>query len=227
MKIRSVSFLNVFALIYLVTVPLANAAPTAEPGSIAGNMEGKYDTKLPVEISADNLEVQQIESRATFKGNVIAVQGKIRLKSDKMIVHYKQKDAKAVKPGEPSVAKQSSDTTKDATSGMGAISIIEVEGNVLLATPEESAKGDRGNYQVDEKVLHLSGDNVVLTRGQNILRGTELEYNLESGHSMLTNKGAKVGGTNGGRVRGVFMPNSEEKNESKGSKKPQAIPGDL
>jgi hypothetical protein len=36
-----------------------------------------------------------------------------------------------------------------------------------------------------------------------------LVYDLETGHSVLTNEGAKVGGTNGGRVRSVFVPNQE------------------
>lgn len=193
----------------------------AASSPVAG-LSQKYDTSLPVEISSDTLEVLQQESKAIFKGNVIAVQGKIRLKADTMIVHYKQKDDK--KPGAapaPVVEAKPQGTPASADAGaMGAITLIEVEGNVLVVTPEESAKGDKGKYEVPEKMLHLSGDNVVLTRDKNILRGTELVYNLETGHSVLTNNGSKVGGTNGGRVRGVFVPNQDkDKEKGKGKEK--------
>lgn len=192
------------AAAFLTCASPAHAQQQSQKNNLQGQVVQKYDTKLPVEISADNLEVLQSENKAIFSGNVIAVQGKIRLKSDKMIVHYKQKDNTSGKQAKlaPSAA--------TGTEGMGAITLLEVEGNVFLATPEESAKGDKGDYQVPEKLLHLTGDNVTLTRGKNILRGTALEYNLETGRSLLTNKGAKVGGANGGRVRGVFIPNSEE-----------------
>jgi lipopolysaccharide export system protein LptA len=211
--------------------------PPKKPDSVAGQAAEKYDTKLPVEISADNLEVLQHDNKAIFKGNVIAVQGKIRLKADTMIIHYKQKDQRPAQPAQtpaaPVVAKTTATSASSDTAGMGAITLIETEGNVFVATPEESAKGDKGNYQVPEKMLHLTGDNVILTRDKNILRGTELEYNLETGHSVLTNKGGKVDGTNGGRVRGVFVPTNDQSKDkgkdksagkTKNSVKPDAQP---
>ncbi len=209
-------------LVSLMTVPDVYAQTTqAKTGTAA--VAQKYDTKLPVEISADNLEVLQNESKAIFKGNVIAVQGKIRLNADKMIVHYKQNGSQPGQPAQPA-PKPAPASTADAQSAMGAITLIEVEGNVFAATPEESAKGDKGNYQVDEKMLHLTGDNVILTRDKNILRGTELEYNLETGRSVLTNHGTKVNGPNGGRVHGVFVPNSESKDKDKDTPKEKGKP---
>lgn len=165
-------------------------------------MTAKYDTKLPVEISADNLEVLQKESKAIFKGSVIAVQGKLRLNADKMVVHYKQKTEaeKAAKP-----------TEATTTEGMGAVSLIEVEGNVLVATPEETARGDKGDYEVDKRFLRLTGENVILTRDKNILRGKSVEYDLDTGRSVLTNKNGEASTKGDNRVRGVFVPKSEEK----------------
>jgi lipopolysaccharide export system protein LptA len=186
--------------------PLAAGAKETNP---AGAMAEKYDTKLPVEISADSLEVLQKDNKAIFKGHVIAVQGKIRLTSDKMVVHYKQ-DGQKGKDAKAAHVKPSSSGGAGTPGAMGAITLIEVEGNVFMATPEESAKGEKGDYQVPEKMLHLSGGNVILTRDKNILRGTSLVYNLETGHSVLTNKGGAASGVNGGRVHGLFIPNSEQ-----------------
>ncbi len=167
-------------------------------------LTSKYDTKLPIEISSDSLEVLQHENKAIFKGNVVAVQGKIRLKADEMVVHYRQKSEQQNVP-------KSQPQGGSAQGAMGAISLIEVLGNVLVATPEESAKGDKGDYNVDTKLLHLFGGNVILTRDKNILRGTMLEYNLTTGRSVLTNGSDVVGGKSSGRVHTVFVPGQEEK----------------
>jgi len=262
MKRMNVVAVSLLAGCLLAGAPVAEAAPkdSAKPASAGGtnSLGQKYDTKLPIEISSDKLEVHQHENRAIFTGNVIAVQGKIRLQADTMIVHYRQKSAQpgqaapaAPAPGgnrvvtsAPAAEPETPSATPSSTPGgtppaaatgspgeMGAISLIEVEGNVFMATPEESAKGDRGDYQTDEKLLHLFGDNVILTRDKNILRGTELVYNLESGESVLTSHGAKVpnegrvGGLqgsaanpNGGRVHSVFVPNQDNGKSGKGAK---------
>jgi lipopolysaccharide export system protein LptA len=232
MKLVSIKNIRFFAAITCLVTALSLGAQaevnvSTTPASGPSKIGDKYDTKLPVEISADNLEVLQHENKAIFKGNVIAVQGQIRLTGDTMIVHYRQKTdqpagaqpakpAPTPAPANPAAANSSPVAAQGA---MGAITLIEMEGHVFAATPEESAKGDKGDYQVDEKLLHLTGDNVTLTRDKNILRGTALVYNLETGRSVLTNNGAKVGGTNGGRVRGVFVPNEEDKNKDKNKTK--------
>ena len=168
----------------------AKASPTAT----------QDNSKLPIEISSKTLEVLQNEQKAIFTGDVIAVQGDTRLKSDKMIVHYKQKDNKT--PTSPVAAS----ATPTAQGDMGAITAIDVEGHVIITNPEETAQGDKGNYDVPTRIIHLFGNNVILTRDKNILRGTALEYNMANGHSVFTNEN---GGNN--RVRGVFVPKDDGK----------------
>lgn len=144
------------------------------------------DSKSPVDISADSLEVLQKENKAVFSGNVIARQDNITLRADKMVV-YKATDG--------------------APDG-NAISKIEVIGNVLLATSQEGAKADSGTYFVPNKLIMLDG-NVVLTRDKNVLKGSRLEYSMATGKSLLTggaNAATLDGGKSGGRVRGLFVP---------------------
>lgn len=173
----------------------------------------KFDTSLPVEIASDSLEVLQHENKAIFRGNVIAVQGQVRLTADIMTVHYKQKGdaASSVAPTSAAPAGKSPPSGESKVPAeMGAVTRIEVEGNVLMATTEESAKGDKGDYDVPTRILRLSGKNVVLTRGKNIMRGTALEYNMETGRSILTHTSDGMNGKpTGTRVRGVFVPNKE------------------
>jgi len=219
-----VSFV-VFSLVDVAQAQTA-ASPQAAPKTVKTQAKAastpagpkdpeKFDTSLPVEITSDSLEVLQHENKAIFKGNVVAVQGEVRLKSDTMVVHYKQKsqqDQAVAKTPKPAAS-------PDDQGGMGAITLIEVMGNVFVVTPQESAKGDRGDYDVPTRMLHLFGDNVVLTRDKNIMRGTALEYNMATGRSILTN-GSKVVGSpsTGARVRSVFVPNQEPA-QNKSSKK--------
>ena len=153
----------------------------------------KFDGKQPIEITADSLEVQQKENQATFVGNVVAIQGDVRLKSERMTVYY------------ASAAEKKGDEKQ-------SIKKIDVEGNVFLATPEETASGARGDYDVAKEEIHLIGD-VVLTRGASTLKGDNLTYNFASGHSIITGgtvaeTGASKGKT---RVRALFVP--EDKKE--------------
>lgn len=209
------NYIKLALLLFIATYAITAQAQTAlvqirqpqAPQAAASKDTTKFDTKLPVEITSDSLEVLQHENKAIFKGNVVAVQGEVRLKSDVMIVHYKQKDEKAG----ANTAKKAPEPPQAAQGEMGAITLIEVQGNVLVATPQESAKGDKGEYDVPTRTLHLFGANVVLTRGKNIMRGTALEYNMETGRSILTN--------NGTRVRSLFVPNQEQ-NPAKPDKKP-------
>jgi lipopolysaccharide export system protein LptA len=193
-----------FVFAFGMTISGMAAHAQTEPASL--------NSKLPIEISSDSLEVLQRENKAIFSGNVIAVQGTVRLKSDKMIVHYKQKSQQ---PQPAPAAKPSATPSAD----MGAITQIEVEGHVLIATPQESAQGDKGDYEVATRTIHLFGSNVVLTRDKNIMRGTALEYNMETGRSILTNGTDLVSGkSTGTRVRGVFVPNQENNAPAKQQK---------
>jgi lipopolysaccharide export system protein LptA len=215
-------------IVCLACLPCAALATSATPTQAAhattstgGTTVSRFDTKLPIEISSDSLEVLQHDNKAIFTGNVVAVQGTVRLKSDVMIVHYQQKNtAQNGKPAAPTppATPAPAGAAPAASSPMGAITLIEVKGNVFVATPEESAKGDFGDYQVATKIIHLFGDNVILTREKNILRGTALEYNLNTGRSVLTNTGNAAKGTSSGRVRGVFIPADDT--SKPGSKKP-------
>jgi lipopolysaccharide export system protein LptA len=165
-----------------LAVPLAG--PPAWPQGF------QHDSKLPIEITADRLDVVQDEQLATFSGNVDAVQGDLVLTSDQLRVYYR-----------------SSDDAPGITAG--SIRRIEAAGNVFITSPEETAQGEFGVYDVDGGLLTLEGS-VVLTREQNVVRGERLEIELASGRSqMFAAVPSTAGGTPGQRVKAVFVPPSE------------------
>ena len=166
----------IFALASMASSFAFAATPSAL--SKRGNNE-------PIEINADTLEVFQEENRAVFTGHVVAIQGDVRLKSEKMNVFYRN--------------------TENKEDAQNAIKKIDVSGSVFLSTPEETASGNFGTYDVENNKIHLN-DNVVLTREKNVLKGNKLTYDMNSGRSVIGG-GAKA--TQGGkkdRVRALFLP---------------------
>lgn len=150
------------------------------------DLNSSHDSQAPIEITADTLEVRQSDNLAIFRGDVDAIQGDMLLKADMLVVHYRENNDSPDAPG---------------------ISQIDAEGNVFVSSPNETAQGKRGVYDVDNKKIWLSG-NVILTQGDNIIEGEELELDLVSGKSKVMSAASEDGGKK--RVRGMFVPKKEE-----------------
>src|SRR5262249_39691468 len=94
--------------------------------------------------------------------------------------------------------------------GKQSLKRVEALGNVVITTPTEVARGNRGDYDADTQVATLTG-NVRLTRGDNQLNGDRAEVNMKTGIStLLAGDGRPAAGqTNpaeGKRVRVLLMP---------------------
>lgn len=146
-----------------------------------------HDASQPIEINADRLEIQRDRRIAIFSGNVDAVQGEMRLRADILAVHYRNDKGGGA----------------GAEANLGAtISRIDATGNVFISSPSETVQGRQGVYDVERGVIVLTGS-VVLTRGENVIRGERLVLDLASGRSRM--ESAAPGGQ-GGRVRALFAP---------------------
>ena len=169
-----------------------------------------HDQTQPIEISADSLEVAQEEQVATFAGNVDAVQGDLVLSADSLMVHYEGRG----------------DTVGLAADTGGTINRIEASGDVILSSPEETAEGDVGVYDVPARLITLNG-NVVLTRGENVIRGEQLELDLATGKSRMIGTTASANADETGktddRVKALFTPkqrSDDEENDADASAPP-------
>jgi lipopolysaccharide export system protein LptA len=153
----------------------------------------QHDTSLPIEITADTLEVVQPDRVATFTGNVDAVQGDLVLRADELRVHYSGNE-------------QGGGNAEET----GAIRRIEATGNVFLSSPRETAEGDAGVYDVASSSVTLDGA-VVLTRGENVIRGQHLEIDLVTGRARVLGAATSAeGAAPGERVRAIFTPAEDE-----------------
>jgi len=164
---------------FLFLIIFLPAAVFAQVSNLAKN----HDSSKPVEVTADALEVQQEKEVAIFSGNVLAVQGDLKIKADKMLVYYR--------------GQQKEKNSENAVSRIVCI------GNVFVTSRTETAKGKQGLFDVDNNLISLTG-NVVLTNGKNVVKGDKLVYNITTGQSKLTSGG--VDSKKKGRVKGVFVP---------------------
>ena len=142
----------------------------------------------PIEIESDKLEVREAENLAVFTGNVSVTQGPTILKSGTMTVYY-AKDGGS------------------AATGSSNIERLEVDGKVYVKSDRQVATGDRGVFDMKTEVLVLSGDEVVLSEGKNVLRGCKLTVQMKTGRAQVD--GCSKGGGNG-RVIMKLDPSSKQ-----------------
>ncbi|MBZ9849465.1 LPS ABC transporter substrate-binding protein LptA [Mesorhizobium sp. CA14] len=151
----------------------------------------KLSGDQPIQIESDKLEVRQAESMAVFSGNVTVNQGPTLLKAGKMTVYY-VKDANAGK---------SAAAGASAMTGAANIDHLEVENKVYVKSNDQVATGDSGTFDMKTQVLVLKGKEVVLSQGDNVLKGCKLTVQMKSGL-------ANVDGC-GGRVMMSFTPQKQ------------------
>ena len=168
----------------VLSLGLALAA-TGAAAQGAGPFGGfKHDSKAPIEIVSDSLEVRQAEGTAIFSGEVVAAQGTLRLTADQLKVSYE---------------------TGQAAAETGEIQHMRAEGNVFLSNGAETARGDWAEYDVAGGTMRMGGG-VVLTQGENAVSGQELVINLDAGTG-------RIEGDGGGRVKSVFTPSERQQGE--------------
>jgi lipopolysaccharide export system protein LptA len=140
--------------------------------SATSQMSGlKLSGDQPIQIESDKLEVRQADSVAVFSGNVTVNQGPTLLKAGKMTVYY-VKDPNAGK---------SAAAGASAMTGAANIDHLVVENKVYIKSNDQIATGDTGTFDMKTQVLTLQGKEVVLSQGDNVLKGCKLTVQMKSG----------------------------------------------
>jgi len=163
----------------------------------------------PIDIESDVLTVYDAKKYATFSGNVKAVQGTTTLRARELDVHYVGGGDKLTgQKGETvPVANQAAKPGAQGAGGSAQISKIEARGDVVITSEDnQTTTSDWALYDVPAQLVTVGG-NVVLTQGQNVLKGDRLVIDLKTGESRFENTGNTAAG--GGRIRALFMPKQE------------------
>lgn len=211
-----------------VAVALAGAVlnvPPATAQTLTNAFGGlSQSSSDPIDIESDALVVHDKEKYATFRGNVKAVQGTTTLRAKELNVHYVGGGSLA--PGNKEGGETTSSTKVADAKGGGAakgdqaqITKIEAKGEVIITSDkDQTTSSDWALYDVAAQVVTVGG-NVVLTQGQNVLKGDRLIIDLKTGESRFENTGNVAAG---GRIRALFMP----KDAAKGGEQKDAKPAD-
>lgn len=152
----------------------AQTAPAAAPvtpaqSKPAGFAGLNHNSSEPIHVNADAFYADLNADTGTYRGNVVVVQGDMKLHAD--VVRVVAPDGKARQ--------------------------MEAHGHVVVDSTSGTATGDNGVYDVVSRVIHLTGQEVVLTKDRNVMRGNALDVDMASGQAHLVGNG---------RVAAVFVP---------------------
>lgn len=152
-----------FALcLALLATPLA-----AQTGVALGGLA--VDASDQVEVTADSLSFDQDSGKAVFDGNVLAVQGSVRLAAGRVEVSY------------------------DADSG--DVTQLRASGGVTFVTADEAAEAARATYDLTARTLTMEGD-VLLTQGPNAIAAERMVVDLATGRADMQGRVRTVIGGN-------------------------------
>jgi lipopolysaccharide export system protein LptA len=144
----------------------------------------KLETQHDTVTARDTLEWYDDTQLAVARGDAVAVREGKRLRGDVL----------------------TSEVVKDQN-GSSHISRIDAQGNVLVSSLDQIARGDTGVYNVDTGIATLSG-RVTLTKGDNVLRGQYgvIDLNKNISHLLAGPPDAKTTAVRPTPVVGTLTP---------------------
>jgi lipopolysaccharide export system protein LptA len=197
---------------WLAAPSLAQQPASRDRAPLPGMVSNSKD---PIKIDADKLEVFDREQKAVFIGNVVAVQGDSTLKASRLTVHYDRGQNQRGRQGTRPPAQGGAAQGGAGQQGQ-SISKIEAEGPVTVISREQVATGDSGVFDRVANVVTLTG-NVTLSQGPNVTKGDRLVYDLNNGVARVETKASA-------RVRSVFVPGSVQEPPAQDGKPPARAP---
>lgn len=145
----------------IISTVLALGAPVSAQGTNVAFGSIKADPSLPVEVTADTLDVNQADGSAEFKGNVLVGQGEMRLSANRVLVIYNEEKS--------------------------GIERMEATGDVVLVSGPDAAQAQKADYTIDTGVIVMTGD-VLLTQGENALTSNAMTVNLITGTAQMVGR---------------------------------------
>lgn len=200
----------IFALaIGLLSSGLVARAQTTSQGPPNALQGFSQNRDQPVHIEAATLEVRDKQKQATFSGDVRVKQGDTGLRCKSLVVFYEQS-------GAPTDASKTLQAASPGPSGEQRIKRLEARGGVVVTQKDQTATGELGIFDMKANTVTLTGNPVVMTQGQNVLRGGKLVVDLTSGVSRIE------AGKSGQGVQMLVQPGASTPDSKGGSADGQA-----
>jgi lipopolysaccharide export system protein LptA len=167
----------------------ADAKPDAKPGGFLGL--GHSRSKDPITITSDNLEYQYNDGVIVYRGEVLAVQGEVKVRSNELRITLMRDDKKS---GGARAASElgSADTSK--------LQSVVASGSVRIDQGTRWAVGGKATFDQSNRTLVLT-ENPVLHEGPNEIVGDRVVVYLDEDRSVVE------GGRK--RVKAVLFPGKD------------------
>ncbi|MBV9572159.1 MAG: lipopolysaccharide transport periplasmic protein LptA [Alphaproteobacteria bacterium] len=143
-------------------------SPQQKGGSSGANLFGSHNSNAPINVSADSFVGDLASKVGTYIGNVIVVQGDMKLRADTVQVKVEQ----------------------------GKASRIDANGKVVVTSPSGTGTGDHGVYEMKSRTITMTG-RVVLTKDKDVMRGTKLVMDMNTNLAHLYAQGMPGGRVQG------------------------------
>jgi lipopolysaccharide export system protein LptA len=137
-------------------VPAAMAQQEGGTKVAFGGLKG--DPSLPVTVTSQTLTVDEAAGTALFEGDVLVVQGQMRLSADRVRAIYDEKTER--------------------------IERLWAEGNVILVNADDAAQSETAEYVIDDGLVTMLGT-VVLTQGPATFTAARMVADLTTGFGQL------------------------------------------
>ncbi len=147
-------------LVFSICLIFAAEIVPAQGAQVAfGSSE--HNSNLPVEVTSDNLNVDQNDGTAIFTGNVLVGQGEMRLWAPRVLVVYLEDQS--------------------------GIESLNATGGVTMISGEDAAEGRQADYNVQTGLIEMEGD-VLLIQGVQALTGDKLFIDTKAGTARVTGR---------------------------------------
>lgn len=166
---KTLNFLNKLMLVGLL---IACTGPNT-PGLAATARAEDAAAENKIHIRADKLVSQRKSNYILFTGNVDVEMETTRIRSSELKVFYKQAPA------------------ADAPATEGNIDKIVASKDVRIDMDNRQATCEKAVYRADDRILVLTGNEVVIRSENNSITGRQITFNQETGEIIVDGEGGQ------------------------------------
>ena len=160
-----------------------------------GENKPKTEEEQPIQIVSDRLDAYNEKRMVVFSGNAVATRGDTTIRSERLLLYYKNGLAASEKAGSREIDKRR-DLEK-----------VEAKGNVTVTQGDRIVTGDDAVFYQDTHKIVITG-NTVLQEGRNIIQGEKVVIFLDENRGIVESAENK-------RVTATIYPEGEKKEEKK------------
>ncbi len=122
------------------------------------------DRDQPIEVEADRLEVRDDENLSIYEGNVSLVQGSLRIRSDRLVIHFNERRELTLMEmtGSPARLRQLDDQQREMLGQAQRINYTESESLLELIG---EARFDHAGDTIESERIRINTDNNSIQAG--------------------------------------------------------------